>query len=157
MKIKRSRKDLIDMYNDTISKLKKFCKLYDDGDISMAKEIAVKLRILFHNTDSSKSLIRQLKLESIQFKDTAFKYDAKNLMTHHGLLYISFDEKGAQLLPHLSTSVSSDVPFSNWWDSKKIIVDDKKNVFTRKKVILELANTDGGIMYPIYRTGFNQS
>src|SRR5690606_19081351 len=36
------------------------------------------------------------------------------------------------------------VDFQNWWDSKKIIVDGDKTVFTRRKLILELADTDGG-------------
>jgi len=144
MKINRSRKDLLDQFNDTILKLRKFCNLYDDGDKSMAKDISVKLRLLFHTTDYSKSLLKQVKLEHIQFKDSAFSYDPRNLMTHHGLLYIRIDTQGIRLSPHLELSVISSVSFANWWDSKKVIVDKKKNVFTRRKIVLELANTDGG-------------
>jgi hypothetical protein len=36
------------------------------------------------------------------------------------------------------------VDFDNWWDNKVVICDKFKKTFTRRKLILELADTDGG-------------
>jgi len=143
-KVKISKDDLVKQLRETLERIDKFCKIYDEGDVSIAKDIAVKLRILFHNTNLSKSLLRQLKLEHIQFVDSAGKYDPKNLIAHHGLLSLSFKGSDVKLTPLLKSSSLNLVPIKNWWDSKKVIVDRKKNIFTRKDVILEPANTDGG-------------
>lgn len=143
-KVKLGKDELLKQFHDTVVKLDKFCKLYDEDDVSMAKEISVKLRIMFHNTNRSKSLIWQLKLEHIKFLDRAVKYDPRSITPTHGLLEIRFTKDWVKLLPHLDLHDAKLVTFENWWNSKKVIVDRKKNIFTRKKVVLEVANTDGG-------------
>jgi hypothetical protein len=144
MKTSINKAQLIIQLNDCLKRLRTFNEIYDSGDISIAKDIAVKLRLLFHNTNKSKSLIRQLKLEHVSFVDTADPYDARNLLTHHGLLQLNCINNDFSLGPMLTLSKIRHVDFNNWWDSKKIIVDRKKNVFTRRLIILELADTDGG-------------
>lgn len=144
MKTAVTKSDLCRQFHDCLKRLNDFNVIYDSGDFSIAKDIAVKLRMLFHNTNKSKSLIRQLKLEHIPFVDTAYPYDPRNLLTHHGLLQLNCINNNYSLGPMLQLSKVKFVDFNNWWNSKKVLVDRKKNVFTRRLLILELADTDGG-------------
>ncbi|HLF35175.1 MAG TPA: hypothetical protein VI583_13115 [Cyclobacteriaceae bacterium] len=149
MKVKLDKSSLIEQFKDNLRKIKFFCDTYDQGNESIALEIAVKLRILFHNSNNSKSLLRQLKLEDIPFISTSHKYNSKNLINHHGLLSIKTSivnnilEK-AILVPRLNDEVKKVVTFKNWWSSEKVIAIKHKIFFTRKDIILELADTDGG-------------
>lgn len=149
MRQKLQKAELIDQFLNQIKKIKIFCELFDAGDENISQEIAVKCRILFHNTNHSKSLVRQLKLEHIQLYDNCKKYKPKNLFSHWGLVtiqsqMISQNETESKWIPRIENTGFNLVDFKNWWDGKKIIVDSKKNIFTRKKLLLEVANTDGG-------------
>jgi len=150
MKQKLNKEELINQFKIQLDKILDFTINYDSGKISYAQDIAVKLRVLFHNNNNSKSLIRLLKLEHIPFIDTADKYQANNLLSHWGLISIK-STLGARHDGSWSYEARLDkspynqkADFQNWWDSKKVIVDGKKNIFTRRKLILELADTDGG-------------
>jgi hypothetical protein len=139
-----NKSDLLIHLDDCLKKLIRFNQIYDLGDQSIAKEIAVKLRILFHNTNNSKSLLNQLRLEHIPFVDTSEKFDPRNFMTHHGLLMLLMGSNVGQLSPLLEFSSVKYTLFEEWWNIDIVISDQKKNTFTRKKIILELANRDGG-------------
>ena len=143
MKKPVSKSDLVIQLDDCLETLKNFNQIYDSGQYSISKDIAVKLRMLFHSTQHSKSLISQLKLEDIPYVDTADKYDPRNLLTHHGLLMLTFHKNG-DLSPQLALSNLKYTFFNNWWNLDIIISDQKKNLFTRSEIILNLANTDGG-------------
>jgi hypothetical protein len=144
MKTSISKYEFAKQLEDCLKRLQDFNNIYDTGDQSIAKDIAVKLRLLFHNTSKSKSLIRQLKLEHILFVDTAYPFNPGNLLTHHGLLQLNCINNYYFLGPMLQLSNVKHVDFTNWWESKKVLVDKKKNIFTRKLLILEVADTDGG-------------
>jgi hypothetical protein len=144
MKTSISKNDLSKQLEDCLKRLINFNNIYDSGDFSIAKDIAVKLRLLFHNTNKSKSLIRQLKLEHIPFVDTAYPYDPRNLLTHNGLLQLNCINNDFSLGPMLQLSKIKYVDIDNWWNSKKVLVDKKKNIFTRRLLVLEIADTDGG-------------
>jgi len=144
MKIPLNKEDLLAHFNDCLKKLVIFNTIYDAGEIAIAKDIAVKLRILFHDTKNSKSLISQLMLEHLRFVNTADKYDPRNFMTHHGLLMLLMGRTIGQLSPQLDLSTIKYTSFDNWWNLDIVLSDQKKNTFTRRKIILELANTDGG-------------
>mgnify|MGYP000877776086 FL=1 len=144
MKIPLNKEDLLAHFNDCLKKLVMFNTIYDAGETAIAKDIAVKLRILFHDTKNSKSLISQLKLEHLRFVNTADKYDPRNFMTHHGLLMLLMGSNFGQLSPQLGFSTFKYTSFNNWWNLDIVLSDQKKNTFTRSKIILELANTDGG-------------
>jgi hypothetical protein len=65
-------------------------------------------------------------------------------MTHHGLLMLLMGSNFGQLSPQLGFSTFKYTSFNNWWNLDIVLSDQKKNTFTRSKIILELANTDGG-------------
>ncbi len=149
MKRKLNKDNLIEQLQNQLTLIEDFCTIYDNGKKLIAQEIAVKLRIIYHNTNNSKSLIRQLKLDHVSFIDTGTKYSPNNILSHWGLLSVNTklgdggDGKW-RAIPKLDNSENRQVGLANWWDGKKIIADKKRNIFTRRRLILELANTDGG-------------
>ncbi len=116
---------------------------FDKGFVGEAKRLAVSLRVILHQTNNSHSLLRQLKVQS-GFYDTAHDYDPKNLMTHHGLVGIRISPTGTQFTPHLTPERHiTKQPFPKWWN-KIVIVDKNKSEFSRRQLVLALANQDGG-------------
>ena len=135
---------LVGHLRNQLNIIRDYCKLYDSGRSVYAQEIAVKLRILFHHEGRNKSLLRQLRLEHVSFVDTGTKYDPYNIVPHHGLVVLS---STIGVRTEWEPKVDKDkgvASFENWWDGKKIIVIPQKAVFTRRRLILELAETDGG-------------
>lgn len=149
MKQKFNKAELIKELQNQLDKIADFASMYDSGKTTYAQDIAVKLRVIFHNTNNSKSLLRQLKLEHIPFVDSAKRYSSTNMLSHNGLISSQtivgpgHDGSWSYIAP-LEKAVIQIVGFENWWDSKKVIADGQRNIFTRRKLILELADTDGG-------------
>lgn len=151
MKRHLSKNELIDQFKIQLDTITQLSNLYDKGNFNFAQEIAVKLRIIFHNTNNSKSLITQLKLDHLMFVDTAFTYSSRNLITHFGLIKMRIDRPNNKIY-YIPLGIDNEdspkkkklVSLDNWWDGKKVIVDENKNAFTRKRIIQEVANTDGG-------------
>ena len=143
-RISVSNREIIEKLKSNISKIEVFCDLFDNGRIDIYEDIAVKLRVLFHSSNHSKSLIRLTKLEHISFIDTSNKYDPKNLLTHMGLIMLCDypNDYNYKAFKHLNGHVN--VSFDNWWNSKKILSDKFKHTFTRKDIVCNVANTDGG-------------
>ncbi|MEW6369076.1 MAG: hypothetical protein AB1714_30990 [Acidobacteriota bacterium] len=137
--------ELVNKLSDQVNKLSGLCELYDRGEYHYAQDMAVKIRLIFSNTNNQKSLLRLLKLEHISIVDTCRPYDPENLLTHLGLLSTRVDMPDKEI-----TYVPSDNPsynlvsIDNWWNRKKVIVDQNKESFTRKRLILETADRDGG-------------
>ena len=143
-KIKISNSEILNKVQEQLFKIDTLCKIYDEGNISISEEIAVKLRVLFHNTDKSKSLLRMSKLEHVEFIDTASKFDPKNLLTSYGLIAIVQTHEQAEYKPFVHLNGHKLVSFENWWKNKKVICDKHRNTFTRSDIVRHVANTDGG-------------
>lgn len=144
VRIKRDRTELLEAFNEQLARLRLYAELYDAGDFNIAKEMAVKLRVLFYNSNTSKSIVKQLKLDRIEYLDTGQTYNPRLANTFHGLASIRFKNIQIYLEPKLEKHSGKMVDFHNWWESKKVIVDKFKKSFTRKELVRELANTDGG-------------
>jgi hypothetical protein len=124
------------------------CKLYDSGNHEEALRIAVSARVLFHNTKQSKGIIgghsktNTLKLLST----TAFKpgFPAAQGSSFLGFLGLCPDSGGFR--PRLGDDKRNDnIPWSQWWSEEPIMaVNSKLDYITRKQLILECANRDGG-------------
>lgn len=143
-KVKQKREDLEKHLQDHIRFLQNSAQSYDEGFEGEAKRMAVSIRVLFHHTNSSKSLVRQLNSE-LDYLDSSSKYDPENLAGFHGLACIYASSVGAKYVPRIETGIEEGewISFSEWWNNP-IIVDSKKNSFSRKELILALANKDGG-------------
>lgn len=145
MKTILSKPELVMSLKEQLSLIEAYCKLYDDGMQYIVKDIATKIRILFHNTDNSKGLIKQLKLDHVNLFCSAEKYDAKSLNTFLGLTSLQHRVgKGWSISTDFDMKRLSPTNQQNWWNSKLIIKDANDNRFTRRKIILFASNKDGG-------------
>ena len=143
-RIPQSRSDLERLLQEQIGFLGSSCKLFDEGAVGEAKRLALTIRILLHDTKKSTSLLLQLGMKDKQFLNTASEYNPANILTHSGLCAMKLSGKSATVVPYLDEPVftrSSD--FEEWWN-QIIIVDDRKQTFSRKTLILYTANEDGG-------------
>ncbi len=147
-KLKQSRIELENQLKEQIGFLITSCKLYDEGRHAEAKRLASTLRILFHETKKSRSLLGQLYLREIHWIDTSAPYDPENLVSHISLVSIKYEPGWIPwLIPKgTTTDIMNKSEFNKWW-SHPVIVSAKgvdKTIFSRQNLILNVANTDGG-------------
>ena len=147
-KIPQSKQELIEQFKEQIGFLKKSCALFDAGDYSEAKRLCATLRVLLHDKKQQHSLLSQLNKKNITFYDSASDWDPRNMMPHHGLVGIKLTANPSTVTYYAHfhqdpISRSKCIPFDKWWE--KIVIDDRKNKFTRKSLILSIAEMDGGV------------
>jgi hypothetical protein len=145
--IPRTLAELQDELEDQLYFLEASALAYDQGQEREAKRLATTLRVLIHDTGSSHSLLTQLNMKSQLFYDSAPDYNACNLTAHAGLTCVAIDPHGSppKIWPYLDSSPKkpSWVSFDVWWN-KIVVVDFKKRSFSRRDLVLALANKDGG-------------
>ncbi|MEK4083749.1 hypothetical protein [Psychrobacillus sp. FSL K6-1415] len=124
---------------------------YDNGFDSEAKRLAVVCRVLLHDTPQSKSLLNLLNRKSIDFYDSSYPYNAKNLIPHMGLLKLenkSGEGAYSRYMPLLDnlTNIQRNRKrsFKSWWEKAIILEDSNKSPFSRKDIVIGLTNKDGG-------------
>lgn len=125
------------------------CTAFDAGIHSEAKRLGTTIRVLLHDTKNSHSLLGLLgHKEKILYLNTANARDPSNMLAHHGLVGFQFDQNGPSYWAPLGDGPptrysrgTSD--FESWWN-EHVIVDHAGGVFTRKDLVLSLANKDGG-------------
>lgn len=144
-KYKLSDKELLEHWEDQIEFIRSSIENFDNGNDNESRRIATSLRILFHQTDQSKSLLKQLKFPII-FYSSGGLYTPSNLLSSWTLLSMEMGSKGLYYRPSDDDSSHSTrtffLRFEDWWN--EIIFDDKNNFFTRKDIVLFVANQDGG-------------
>jgi len=145
-KIHLSKEELVLKLKEQLSSIEQLCEIYDGGKHFISQDIAVKIRVIFHTTNESKSLINHLKLQHVPLLCTCSSYNSKNLMKSHlGLIAMQHTpEYGWSYVPMLTKTNSKNVNQENWWNSKKVLIDSNGNVFTRSKLVKAVANQDGG-------------
>ena len=122
---------------------------FDEGYVDEGKRIAVVIRVLVHDTAQSKSLLGLLNLKDINFFDTSADYTQDIFGSFNGLALQSFSSStGGEYVPRFKVPGNpaepySFKPFGIWWQ-KIILVDFQKQKFSRRQIILALANKDGG-------------
>ncbi len=144
-KIKLKYEELEDHLKEQLDFLITSCDLYDNGKYSEAKRIASIIRILFHDTKHSKSLLGQLGKKEIQFYSTNLSLNEKAIGTYSGLTLIGMKGKNTMYYPKLdemSFSVNW-LSFEKWW-GEIIFRDNFSNLITRSELIRTSTNQDGG-------------
>lgn len=157
MKVTKSKTDLIAQMQEQFEKLSILCQIYDTGTKHIAQDIATKLRVLLHQplklNSNTRSLLYQLKLEHILFADTASKDQPGNILDFFGLLQVDIYSNRIVYEPILrNNGIYTFIPFEEWWQNEVISlkenldssIDESRNLFTRKKIVLTVAETDGG-------------
>jgi len=145
-KLPQTQAELEEHLQEHLQFLESSAKAFDAGCDGEAKRLAVSIRVLLHDTQSSHSLLGQLNQKDIDFYDTSFDYDPDNLATHGGLVAISMGPKGTQyvaMLDNLPMEAIPQLKFEEWWN-KPVFVDQERHQLTRKQLVLAIANQDGG-------------
>jgi hypothetical protein len=97
--------------------------LYDSGQEDESLRLATSMRVMFHDTASSSRGLG----------------DWRDYLAHHVDLS---SQRPIVMKPLLGDSFTQ-VPLSDWWDGETIFVHVGTN-YTRRKIILSVANKDGG-------------
>ena len=144
---RQSQEELQQHLKDIIEALELSSYAFDEGHEGEAKRLAAAIRVLVHDTESSKSLLGQLEQKTIKFYDTCITRDPKNILTFSGLSAINMTPQGAKYVALLDELPPDSPPqwvnFDDWW-GKVIFVDNKGIQTTRKDLILSVADKDGG-------------
>lgn len=132
-------------FNEQLSFIAASADSYDRGVEQEAKRIAVSVRVLVHDTKSSKSLLAQLGRKTELFLDTSIEDSPGNLATYSGLVGIVMMQPGpSSYFPLLDSFVTPrPLPFDTWWNGV-IFRDDQQRTISRLGLVRALANQDGG-------------
>lgn len=147
-KVKQSKQELLEHLDENLGFLKASAIAFDAGHTGESKRLAVTIRVLLHDTNNSKSLLGLLGLkQNTGYLDTATDLDPKNLMSHHGLVGLRIGGGDGSYFAPLADTMpeqpSKYILFPTWWN-KVVIKDSNKNTFSRRELVLALANKDGG-------------
>lgn len=134
--------------SDNVRFLRASAASFDEGFFGEAKRLATTIRVLVHDTRSSHSLLGLMAIkEQLAYVNAANPHDPSNLLAHHGLVGLRFGPEGVRYFAPLGDGPPSrqrpKASFNEWWD-EKVIVDYTGGVFSRKDLVLTLANKDGG-------------
>ena len=125
------------------------CREYDAGNFDEAIRIATALRVMFHNTDRSTSLLVYLGATSINMLSTAGRRKSNPNSNGYwpALVHIDIDmaRKTVTARPTFNDRLAAHrvLPFSAWWDSDVIFAAAHRKI-KRNRLVVDAANKDGG-------------
>jgi hypothetical protein len=125
--------------------LKKSAAEFDAGDAGEFRRMAVAVRVLVHDTTASHSLVKQVGLAEMQVGSAAVPINAANLLPEFSLAMMEMSGAGARLVPTLGDGPRAprEIPLSDWW-VEPVLRDRHHHHFTRRDIVLAVANQDGG-------------
>ena len=145
----QSQKELLKQLNDQFELLKILSDSFDSGNRVVAKLMATTLRVLLHDTNSSYSLLKQLNLKCRKFFDSSVDFEiglhSQRVGSFCGLVGVSAGASETYI-PYLDDSVGDIFGFADfdkYWN-RVIFIDSKNTSYTRKDIVLAVANQDGG-------------
>lgn len=147
-----NKNDFLKQLEQQITFIERSSKEFDIGNEDEAIRIAVSIRILLHDTEKSKSLLQHLLVKSkIDYWNSSSDFNSENLVSHLGLTCNSMSSSPSgdkvKYLPAFSGPNKNRGDWQSfhwWWHKQPVIVDNKKNKFHRKDLVLGAANKDGG-------------
>jgi hypothetical protein len=124
-----------------LSFIESSCLLYDEGNYDESIRIATNIRVIFHNTSRSISLLVHLNAINTAILSTCAPVDLNDRTIHYD--GISLHSLHYPYKPRLGETVfHQEVPFEDWWKQVILIINGVK--ITRKSLVLDAANKDGG-------------
>jgi hypothetical protein len=143
-RVGRTPAELREAFKQQVKLLTTYCRLYDEGDHSLALPTSTCLRLLIHQSGKSRSLLDQLGLRGGRFYTTAPPLNPRNLMTECNLVVLRMSLAGAEFLPAIGPLAFRDrLAFPEWWLAP--VLKGKGGVtMSRHDVVTAVANTDGG-------------
>jgi hypothetical protein len=128
--------------------LRHSCEAFDRGFEAAGKHIALTIRVLIHERGQSRALLDQLGLRPNYFLDSAGRFRPENLLTEMNLVSMHVrTDSSPWYRPRISAGEPPlpmrQVRFADWWNNP-VLRDVKKRTFSRKELVLHVADTDGG-------------
>ncbi|WP_344882446.1 hypothetical protein [Zhihengliuella alba] len=119
-------------------------RLYRAGSIAEAKRLAATIRVLVHDTTSSRSLLKQMDVKDKLFWISSGSVDPANLIATFNLALFDTNMRSFTPLPAgFIEEIGVAVDFETWW-LEPVMKDVWGDMFSRKDIILALANKEGG-------------
>jgi len=144
MKVKLQKPEIIILLKEELSELDKLCSVFDSGSEEVIGDMAKVISRIFQNTETSKSLLNQLKLSHVSIYCSAEFYNPKSLINYLGLLNLKRKaEFGWNYYPKLNLEDLKLVSSENWWQNKKVIIDSLGVSYSRAKIIKSISIDDG--------------
>ncbi|MDP2719108.1 MAG: hypothetical protein Q8P44_04650 [Dehalococcoidia bacterium] len=150
----QTREDLLTHLREQINFMIASAVSFDNGFEGEAKRLAVAIRILVHDTSSSEALLTLLRKKDVLYYDSASSFDPRNLLPSNCLTMIRASRKedeelmGDYVAPleRLSPARNKNkkVGFGRWWNRTTMYKDKEGNSFTRRDLVLAVANKEGG-------------
>ena len=150
-----TRDDLIVKLQEQIELLQLNAENYDKGKTVTTLQIATGIRVLFHDTPKSTSLIKQIcdidgvdknSFQMVSTKET--EDDTKFFIFGDALIGVEICNGEMKCIPKLAESEQFLVPFSEWWseDVVKNVSNGIENAtwISREDLIKLHANKEGG-------------
>lgn len=146
MSYQQTQAELQSHFDEQLGFLSASCDAYDQGNHAEAKRLAATLRVLLHHTDNSTSLLEQLGQAQRQFLSTRAPVPSNpNVKTaYKGLIQVFLGDNSPTFYVPLDEAPDKNfLPFQDWWE-EVVLSDSEGNHFTRKGLVLAVANKDGG-------------
>ena len=135
--------DFHEQLDRQIQFLQRSCDAFDNGYHDESIRIAVVLRVLFHSTRSSTSLIRHLNAENICLVDSRPPL-SPTAVSYQGLgMHVL--GSNSEFVPNLGKTPILNPPatLNEWWNQICFVLNGSVRI-TRKDLVLGAANKDGG-------------
>jgi len=141
----QTKEDLKNQLDDQLNLLQVLADSYDRGNEIVSKSIATSIRVLVHDTDNSHSLLSLLGIKEQKFTDTAIPLTVclERLTGSYCALAGLVVGGRNKYIPNYDDTSSRSISFTEYWEGV-IFVDKDHNTFSRKDIVLSLANQDGG-------------
>ena len=140
----KTEKELLGHLLIQIAFLERSASWYDNGAEEEAIRLATAIRILFHDTKDSHSLLSQLDKKDIRFYDSAIAYVPDAFQTFCLTSIRMSTKEGAEYRAPLDDRNMVKIEFVKWWEENIIFKDNGGNIFTRKDLVRNVADKDGG-------------
>jgi hypothetical protein len=148
-RVRRPKQELRQELIEQLQLLQDSCRAYDSGLEPAGKHIALSIRVLVHHHGQSQALMEQLGLRDCRFIDSAGPLKPRNLLPEHNLLalrmrtYADGKGRGRYIPAGDPPRPKCVVRFQDWWN-QPVMKDRKGRKFSRRELVLHVADTDGG-------------
>lgn len=120
-------------------------KLFDKGHTEEYLRIATIIRVLVHNTNSSHALLHQANRGGRRYLSSSLPMDEANLLSQCNLCALVIKNSGKLYFRAIEDKLPMKfLPLHDWWNEEVIFDRVNNRKFSRKQIILNAANKDGG-------------
>ncbi|WP_149915233.1 hypothetical protein [Sphingobacterium cavernae] len=145
MNVKLTHEELHKHLVEQLEEIRCLCDAYDNGGYIVYKSISIKLRVLFHHTNRSNSLLNQLHMDKEMTSTSGKKIEGNLFKNFYGLVHIIVKPEAKSIFGHGKLiPIKEKVNLKYWWEEEVVLTDSNGIDFTRKNIILAISNKDGG-------------